>query len=234
MHSPYAFQFMNKVLRSRMPEDVQDSIERQRRIAVTDNTPLLSIDKGAGTNSDKPVTIGAQIARSSSSKRKGELLYLIAEFVDAEKILELGTSGGIGTSYLAKGSNALVFSIEFRSELASKARENFSELGLESVEVIEGSFDSVLPTLEDSKFDLIYIDGNHTKESTVKYFQWATDHLTDMGLIVMDDIYWSREMTEAWELIRYSEDVKLSLNLYHFGVISLNPGYLQPQHLTIH
>ena len=52
------------------------------------------------------------------------------------------------------------------------AQINFKKLGLKNIEIINSSFDQILSGIN-NKFDLIFFDGNHSKEATLKYFKWV-------------------------------------------------------------
>jgi hypothetical protein len=38
------------------------------------------------------------------------------------------------------------------------------------------------------------------------------------AIFVFDDIYWSEEMTEAWQIIQNDPDVNFSIDLYMMGI----------------
>lgn len=84
-------------------------------------------------------------------------------------ILELGTSLGISTSYLASvNSESNIFTIEGSEEIAKIAKNNFKELELTNVRSISGNFDSELPLLlyvfrHSILFFLMAIIGKDTK-----------------------------------------------------------------------
>ena len=84
-------------------------------------------------------------------------------------------------------------------------------------------FDTALEKLETNTYDLIFIDGNHKYQATMKYFHWAINHLNEDGVIIFDDIYWSKEMTKAWIEISTNDNLNLSIDFFHLGVIMIRP-----------
>jgi predicted O-methyltransferase YrrM len=147
---------------------------------------------------------------------------------------ELGTSAGLGAAYLYSLSHAEIHTVEGRQEIFEIAEETKSKLGISSMQCYCGLFEEQMENLEmHGLFDLVFIDGNHKAEPSKLYVNWAKQHLTESGLIILDDIYWSKEMTQAWEDIRSQTDVKLSLDFYHFGVIGYHPSFLQAQHFNL-
>jgi hypothetical protein len=56
-------------------------------------------------------------------------------------------------------------------------------------------------TLNTEHFALIYFDGNHQKKATLDYFDLLLP-ITNNTVWIFDDIHWSSEMDEAWEMIK--------------------------------
>ena len=88
------------------------------------------------------------------------------------KILELGTSLGVSSSYLAAGNKrSEIITIEGDPSLSKIAQSNWNKLGLSNINLMNESFDTALAKIKDQKFDLIFIDGNHKLLPTLKYFK---------------------------------------------------------------
>ena len=112
VHSPFVFEFINNVLKDTKQYDCYSSIEKQRQLLLQNENAIEVEDFGAGSSvmkSNKRVI--KQIAASSLKPKKfAQLLFRIVRYYKPETILELGTSLGITTAYLAKGNhNATVF-----------------------------------------------------------------------------------------------------------------------------
>lgn len=69
------------------------------------------------------------------------------------------------------------------------------------------------------KFDLIYLDGNHTYEATINYFKTLLSHVHDSSVMIFDDIYWSEGMTKAWEEIKAHPAVTVTIDLFKLGLV---------------
>jgi predicted O-methyltransferase YrrM len=91
----------------------------------------------------------------------GPLLSAIAAAAGAKRILELGCALGYTALSFAKGApKARVDTIERDPEHVRLARENIAAAGCERrIEVREGDFASVLPTL-DAGYDVAFFDGH--------------------------------------------------------------------------
>ena len=92
--------------------------------------------------------------------------------------------------------------------------------------IIEGSFDEVLPGLTGNgiKPGMVFIDGNHSKEPVMKYFNRIAE-LSDTGtVIIIDDINYSKEMAEAWNEIKIHRKVSVSIDLFRMGILFFREG----------
>ena len=67
--------------------------------------------------------------------------------------------------------------------------------------------------------DFAYFDGNHRRKATLDYFYACLDKRGENSVFVFDDIYWSREMAQAWNEIRNHPSVTVSMDLYSMGII---------------
>jgi predicted O-methyltransferase YrrM len=136
--------------------------------------------------------------------------------------LELGTSLGISTSFLASAySKSNVVTIEGCPQTAKVAQQTFDDLKLRNIELIVGQFDEKLDSAltENEPFDLIYIDGNHREEATIRYFEQIEKHAAKEAVFILDDIYWSAGMTRAWEKIKGHKNVSVTLDLFRMGIV---------------
>ena len=153
----------------------------------------------------------------------GQFLFRLAYHFKPNTILELGTSLGITTSYLAfANQNSKVITIEGCTNISSEAKNCFQSLGLNNIETVVGNFDSVLSSrlkTQDSRFDFVFFDGNHKKKPTLNYFNQCLSHATNDSVFIFDDIHWSDEMEEAWEEIKSHPKVIVTIDLFFLGLV---------------
>ncbi|HMH23066.1 MAG TPA: class I SAM-dependent methyltransferase, partial [Puia sp.] len=158
-------------------------------------------------------------------------------YYKSRTILELGTSLGLSTAYLAGGWNgSKVISIEGSAVVAKEAGKNFRSMGLENIEQIVGDFDHTLAAAMErmgGSLDLVFIDGNHRLEPTLRYFNLLTGRLSTSSVIVLDDIHWSEEMELAWERIKEDPRVLLTIDLFFVGLVFFREEFKIKQHFTI-
>ncbi len=239
IHSPFVFDLVTKVLNDKTDFEDYRRIELLRKEFLQDKTVLTIEDFGAGsiTGLAKQRSI-KQIAASSLKKPKyARLLYRLVKYFQPQQILELGTSLGITTAYLAVAKmDADVTTMEGSVAIAAFAEENFQRLRLENIKQVTGNFDETLPralSVQPSAFSFVFIDGNHRKEPTLNYFQQLLEKSTDSTVMVFDDIHWSREMEEAWKTIKQHSSVTLTIDLFFIGLVFFRKEQKEKEHFVI-
>ena len=238
VHSPFVFDFITNVLNDKTVYDCYDRIEGQRKELLRNAKVITVEDFGAGSAVIKTNRrIVYKIAASSLKHPKyAQLFYRIAKYYKSQNIVELGTSFGITTSYLASGNRqAAVYTLEGAGSVAAIAEQQFESLGLKNIQLLQGSFDKTLPAILSSiqKIDLAFVDGNHRKEPTLEYFTRLLGCSTASTILIFDDIHWSIEMEAAWAEIKQHSSVTLSIDLFFIGIVFLNPDFKIKQHFKI-
>jgi len=239
IHSPFVFDFVNQVLNDKRDFYAYSKIENLRSQLLQDKTTILVNDLGAGSAVNKTdLRAIADIARISvSAPHKSQLLFRIVHYYQPEMMIELGTSLGLSSAYLASGNmKAKLITMEGSPAVADIAEKNFQKLGLNNVELIRGNFDELLPsviTRYKKCISLAYIDGNHRKDPTLKYYNMLIPEMTDSSVIILDDIHWSKDMEEAWFEIKNDSRVLLTVDLFFAGLVFFRKDFKIKQHFDI-
>ena len=214
------------------------SIEKLRNELVDDKRVIEVEDLGAGSlavpHKQKKVS---DIARAFlKSKKFAQLLFRIVQYYKPQIIIELGTSLGVTSAYIATGNKAAdVYTLEGSKNVAAIAEENFKKLHLENIKLIRGNFDDTLPGLLSrvTSIDLAFVDGNHRKAPTINYFNQLLNRSTDSTILIFDDIHWSAEMEEAWKEIQQHSQVTLTIDLFFIGLAFFKKDFKVKQHFVI-
>ncbi len=228
-HSPFVYKLTDEVIYDFSKKKVYDDIEAQRKKLLNDDKLITVTDLGAGSHLNKNRTKKvSQIAKNAlKAPRLAQLIYRLAENQEPSNLIELGTCLGITTAYLSKANPAAqILTIEGCPETAAVADQNFTALELKNVELQVGNFNDLLPNAinEAEKLDFVYIDGNHTKEATLNYFNWCLPKVHENTLLIFDDIYWSEGMKEAWEEIKNDPSVTVTVDLFWIGLVYFKKG----------
>lgn len=213
-------------------------IEKARQQLLKQKGIIEVEDFGAGSSViKKNKRVVADMARSSLKPLKyAQLLFRMVQYYQPETILELGTSFGVTTSYMAAGNaNAKVYTIEGSAAIAEIAQKTFNRINFSQIELTTGDFNNTLPAIlaKLKTIGFVFIDGNHRKEPTLNYFQQLLRHSHSSTILIFDDIHWSVEMEETWSAIKKHPSVTLTIDLFFIGLIFINPDFKIPQHYSI-
>ncbi len=238
VHSPFVFDFVKNILRDKKQYSSYAVIELERE-QLLQNEELIEVeDFGAGSavmKSNKRVI--KNIAASSLKPKKfAQLLFRIVQYYQPATIIELGTSLGITTCYLAKGNDAgKVYTCEGSAAIAAIAQKNFELLKLNNIKLTLGDFTKTFQPLlnKTGNVDLAFIDGNHRKQPTLDYFAKLLNYSTASTILIFDDIHWSEEMEAAWSVIQQHPTVTLTIDLFFIGLVFINPSFKEKQHFSI-
>ena len=231
IHSPFVYHFVNQVLQ-RQDDTGLAEIKKWREFLARNNESLITSNAGAGSKVHKNPNrrVSGIIRRSSVSHKYGRVLYYLAREYKPKTILELGTGLGISTAYLSAGNpDARTISVEADKNKASFAENALKSSGGKSPEIFIGSFDwfllSKLKSIEHPL--LVFIDGDHNFEGTMRYFNKILECKREDTIIVLDDIRWSREMKQAWNEIKSNPQTILTIDLFFMGIIFFREGLLK-------
>ncbi len=237
VHSPFVYDLLNKVILDETPYYFYEDIESLRSKLLLDERVIEVRDFGTGGqgNSNRKLKISHISKNFLQSKRNAQLISRLVTFFRPVNILEIGSSLGITSLYMAMPNRKCeVITLEGCPQTAAVAKENFIHLGIENINLITGEFDITLPEIlkKSDKFDLVYFDGNHTREATLRYFEWCLRKQHSQSLFIFDDIHWSREMSAAWKIILNHPRVTISIDLFQLGLVFFQAG-VHKQHFNL-
>ena len=243
IHSPYLFELVRFIIRDRNAYYCFADIERRREYLKACDDELDVVDFGSrgskeGTHIRRKVSF---IAKNHLERPEvGQLLFRLVNWIgEHEKrplqILELGTSLGITTAYLASpDSRNNVRTFEGSGEVLKVAQGVWRALKLENISWVEGNIDDTLLPSDLSllynapaRVDIAYVDANHTYEATKRYADFLLERLNQKGVLAIDDIHYSEEMERAWQELKLDPRVTTTMDLYHLGLIFVDPHYLK-------
>lgn len=238
VHSPFVYKLVENVLSNQHSFYAFDELDKLRSELNKDSTELDINDLGAGSQKlgNEKRKVRDIATHGISSKKQAELLFKLISYFRSEVVIELGTSIGLTSMYLSyAAANGKIYTLEGSGSLADFASRLFKDHKRSNITCIQGDFDQTLPKLLDqlNTFDLMYIDGNHTYEATLRYFELACQKTNEDSVIIFDDIYWSKEMTRAWEEIKANDRVRLSVDCFYFGMIFFRNAQKQKEHFKL-
>ena len=234
--APFLYEFITKVLSDRSDDTNCRTIEQLRKELCQSNQAIHITDLGAGSNiNNSKIREVKDIAKNSAKNSKfGKLIYKITQFYSPKNILELGTSLGISTLYLAKAKKtSKVYSLEGCPETTKIAKNNFDKMNARNINIKVGDFkNTLIETLNDiANIDLAFIDGNHQQKPTILYFEQCLKYANNNTIFIFDDIHWSKGMENAWEYIKSHEKTTLTVDLFYIGIVFIKSELSKENHI---
>jgi predicted O-methyltransferase YrrM len=210
-------------------------VEKARQRMLCDNRLIKVDDLGSGMNRTKLRRVADIAKRSAVPEKYGVLLANLASKFGNGTVIELGTSLGISTMYIAASCpSSTVYSVEGSVKCMEIAEENLNMAGIRNVELINSSFASALAELRERgvRPSLVYIDGDHRREPTLRYFSELSIMCEEHSVVIIDDIHYSGEMKKAWNEIRFSPNVSSTIDIFRMGIVFLRQNITR-KHYTV-
>lgn len=239
IHSPFVFDFVEKVLRDHHHYPEYDKLRKLRKHLFHNRNVIETVDFGSHAGDKAFVTYRERVQnlakKRSHSVKNTHLLYRIVRYFQPQNILEFGTATGMSAAAISLANpKADIVSMEGCASISQVASSAFERFDIKNIDVVIGNFSSTLSkVLADNKvFDMVFFDGNHRKIPTLDYFHHCLTKTTPDTIFIFDDIHWSAEMEEAWEIIKGHPDVSLTIDLFQFGLVFFRDG-MAKQHFML-
>ncbi len=238
IHSPFVYEFVREVLNDQRDYCAYAKIEEVKKQLLLDKQFLTLNDFGAGSaiSNSSQISISEIAKRALSGQKFGRLLFRLANYYRSKVIIEMGSSLGISTAYLASAdSRSSVITMEGSPAVAAVAKRTFEQLGLKNIKLETGNFGDVLRDViaASPQAELVFIDGNHRKKYVLEYFDLFLNKISAASLIIIHDIHWSREMEEAWIIIQKHPRVRMSIDIFSAGLVFFRDEFQVTQHFMI-
>ena len=115
--------------------------------------------------------------------------------------------------------SAQIISVEGCPNISAFTRSILNPDNRPGLKIITSDFNSFLEERSHQKFDLIFLDGDHRKDSTISYFHQLIKLVHNDSVMIIDDIHWSKGMEEAWDYICRHPQVTVSIDTFYWGII---------------
>lgn len=192
-----------------------DDINKYRIKLLQNDSTITFTDHGAGSRTNQgEIRSIKEIAKISGTPPKyTNVLSKIIDLYSSKKVLELGTSLGIGTLSLKSQSN-IVTTLEGDDNVFNFTQKQLTDPQINFTHTL---FDEFIKN-DQTIYDVIFIDGNHSKQATLKYAKELQKNSHEDSIFIFDDINWSDGMKEAWQEIIKSQDFNVTIDIFKFGI----------------
>ncbi len=235
VHSPFVYDLVTNCFYDKKDYSEYQKVKAFRNELLQSSGSIEITDFGAGSRVFKSNTrkISSIAKNAGIPYKRQKLLFRITNYFKPKIVLELGTSLGLGTaSMVFVNDSTKIITVEGCKNTASIAEATFNKYHLKNIQLQNSTFEGFFNKNKSDSYDLVYIDGNHNKKNTLQYFDYLLDLINDESILIFDDIYWSKEMTEAWNQIKENPKVTVSIDTFYWGIVFFRKEQ-QKQHFTI-
>ena len=230
VHSPFVFDLVTKCFYDNTKYPEYETLKSYRKSLLENKNTIEVTDFGAGSRVFKSNTREiSKIAQTAGiTPKNAELLFRIIRYFQPKSILEIGTSLGLATSALSLGNEkAKIITLEGcpntqkQAQVQLQSRSFGTNSNFQNIEFINTEFSSYFKNLHLSPIThhLIYFDGNHSKKATLDYFEALLPTISNDSVWIFDDIHWSADMEEAWEIIKNHPKVSVTIDTFQWGIV---------------
>ncbi|WP_396601602.1 O-methyltransferase [Algibacter sp. R77976] len=222
VHSPFVYNLVTKCFYDKTHHEDYRIISNYRKSILKNDTKIKVTDLGAGSQVMKQQErLVSKIAKNAgTTNKRAKLLYRVMHYFKSKNVLELGTSLGIATQALSLGNpEAKITSIEGCTETSNFTKTQLKNNLTKNISLITDDFNNAIEKLCTNQFDLVFFDGNHQKAATLEYFETLLQTANNDSVFIFDDIYWSKGMTEAWEIIKSHPKVTVTIDTFFWGFV---------------
>jgi len=190
---------ITKVIEEKTPYYVFEDIENFRK-------ELL--------NCENPINI--LTAQETQTKNYGALLFRLVNFFKCRNILQIGSSTGLMSLYLALPlrNSCVCHALEEKTGLLEPVRSFAKNHLLTNLHLSEGVYADMLSCLkpENTSFDFIFINAMGDSEKTRNALSLTETFVYSGTIMVIDGIKRNKSMKKLWEEIKNRSDVRLTID----------------------
>lgn len=235
VHSPFVYDLVTKCLydSTKYPEYVFLNDFRKKLFQSSESIEITDFGEGSRVFTSNLRKVSDIAKNAGITPKRQRLLFRLVRYFASERVLELGTSIGLATAAMAKAaSSSVITTVEGCKNTSAVAQHTFDAFNLNNIQLQTKTFERFFTENDSEVYDFVYIDGNHNKEKTLQYFEILLKQKTNDTVFIFDDIYWSPQMTEAWQQICAHSEVTVSIDTFYWGFVFFRKEQ-QKEHFTI-
>ncbi len=195
IHSPFVYEFMTKVVNDSGSNRDYDTLWRISRLLDGKSYP------------------------NRRRRKQGRLLYRLVRYLEPETVLTFGRLSALNTSALALGNLQTKVYLEQSSDFL----ETLNSMGVVNVNLIRHNGDEE-EQYERLNTGFVYYSLDDFGEDSWNNLEDGFAEVDEDVVLVFEGIHHSRRTESAWEAIKASEDVSVSIDLYSFGLVFFRDG----------
>jgi predicted O-methyltransferase YrrM len=162
-------------------------------------------------------------AKETQHKNYGALLFRLVNFFKTCTVLQIGSTTGIMSLYLALPlrNRCECYALEERAGLSKSAVDFARENHLRNLHFMEGEYKDSLLQLKEMQetFDLIFIKQAGNPVKTLEAIRSAKPFIHKKTVLIIDGIGHHKAMKILWGKVKEHPDVRLTIDLYALGMV---------------
>lgn len=195
IHSPFVYEFMTKVANDSGSNRDYDTLLRISRLLDGKNYP------------------------NRRRRKQARLLYRLVRFLEPETVLTFGRLSALNTSALALGDLQTKVYLEQSPDFL----ETLNSMGVVNVNLIRRDGDEE-EQFEQQNTGFVYYSLDDFGDDSWNNLEDGFGEVDEDTVLVFEGIHHSRHTEAAWEAVKASEDVSISMDLYRFGLLFFRDG----------
>lgn len=195
IHSPFVYEFMTKVANDSGSNRDYDTLLRISRLLDGKNYP------------------------TRRRRKQARLLYRLVRYFEPETVLTFGQLSALNTSALALGDLQTKVYLEQSPDFL----ETLNSMGVLNVNLIRHDQNEE-EQLEHANTGFVYYSLDNFGDDTWNNLEEGFSKVDEDTVLVFEGIHHSRHTEAAWEAVKASEGVSVSMDLYRFGLLFFRDG----------
>lgn len=195
IHSPFVYEFMTKVVNDSGSNRDYDTLWRISRLLDGKSYP------------------------NRRRRKQGRLLYRLVRYLEPETVLTFGRLSALNTSALALGNLQTKVYLEQSPDFL----ETLNSMGVVNVNMIRHNGEEE-EQYERLNTGFVYYGLDDFGDGSWNNLEDGFAEVDEDVVLVFEGIHHSRHTEAAWEAIKASEDVSISMDLYCIGLVFFRDG----------
>lgn len=195
IHSPFVYEFMTKVVNDSGSNRDYDTLWRISRLLDGKSYP------------------------NRRRRKQGRLLYRLVRYLEPETVLTFGRLSALSTSALALGNLQTKVYLEQSPDFL----ETLNSMGVVNVNMIRHNGEEE-EQYERLNTGFVYYGLDDFGDGSWNNLEDGFAEVDEDVVLVFEGIHHSRHTEAAWEAIKASEDVSISMDLYCIGLVFFRDG----------
>lgn len=219
IHSPFVFELVTKVIEEKLPYYKYGLVEKVRKIYLASSKTL-------------PSGMVPDLCRQlSMDPSHAQVMFRLVNKFKPKNVVETGMGMGITSMYLAAPDSRInMVTVGKDQPLADFATSYIRKAGFQNVKVEVGDtmkrLPEVLGTME--SLDFLYLGDCSDAGDVESRLNLCLPKMGEKSVLVLCGIYENESMTEAWRRIQAMEKVRVTLDLFKYGLVFFD-GKLQKE-----